>query len=339
MHMNASLFRIARSAAALSLVAAATLMHAQQVAKETSSSSAVSAPLLLASAAAPSDFFSSMTPSYSSSSLSADLTSLDAASHLDLGAASQPPPRRRYGRPNYSDSHTNPDGSSKYAFLVGVGAALPVGNTHTYFTPSYGFQAGFGRNFNKNASVVLQFDYDHLGLQGNTLNNQETVYNYGCTAVAVANGYCTLVTGLDGNNHIWSFTLNPTYTLSTIGSLGAYGVVGFGFYHKVTNFTLPETSEAYSPYYGYYQYTAEANVDHYTSNGVGVNGGIGLTYKFSRWANERLYAEARYVVMFNSQRTGYTAANVATTTYDGYNAFPANSNRTAYVPIKVGLRF
>jgi hypothetical protein len=49
--------------------------------------------------------------------------------------------------------------------------------------------------------------------------------------------------------------------------------------------------------------------------------------------------EARYVFMANQARTGYTAANVATTSYDGYDAYPANSHRTTYVPIKFGIRF
>jgi hypothetical protein len=255
---------------------------------------------------------------------------------LNLSSA-QPPPRR-YGRPNYSDSHSNPDGSAKYFFLGGIGLTLPVGDTHYYETPSYGFQVGGGRNFNKNLGVGLQFDYDHFGLQGATLSNQEYVYNYGCTPVYQADGYCALVTGLDGNNHVWSFTLNPTYTLATEGSMGAYLVVGGGFYHKVTNFEEPTTEEECS-LYGCGDYDVDATIDHYSSNAAGVNGGFGLTYKFSHFSNERFYMEARYVLMLNSARTGYTAQNVATTPYDGYDAYPANSHRTTYIPIKFGIRF
>ena len=33
--------------------------------------------------------------------------------------------------------------------MVGGGFTLPVGGTHNYFSPSYKFQAGVGRDFNK----------------------------------------------------------------------------------------------------------------------------------------------------------------------------------------------
>ena len=69
--------------------------------------------------------------------------------NFDSLDSSQPPPRRRYGRPNYSDSHSNPDGSPKYTFIVGGGVSLPVGITHKYDTESWGLQVGGGRNFNK----------------------------------------------------------------------------------------------------------------------------------------------------------------------------------------------
>jgi hypothetical protein len=49
--------------------------------------------------------------------------------------------------------------------------------------------------------------------------------------------------------------------------------------------------------------------------------------------------EARYVFMPNSQRTGVTSANVATSPLSATNFYPANSNRTTYIPVKFGLRF
>ena len=282
-------------------------------------------------------YSSSLSSSYADSAATTDS---GARFNLDSAAlgSSQPPPRRRYGRPNYASGNTNKDGSKKYTFLGGMGLTLPAGNTHKYETPSYGFQFGGGRNFNKYTGLLLQFDYDHFGLQGKTLANQTYLYDYGCTATQLANGTCG-VSGLDGSNHVWSFTLNPTFTLPTEGSLGAYMVLGGGFYHKVTNFTEPGTGEYCDPYYGCYTYQANQTIDHYTSNAVGVNGGFGLTYKFSKFSNERFYLEARYVYIPNSQRFGYTAANVATTTYNGYDAYPANSNRTTFIPVNFGIRF
>ena len=62
-----------------------------------------------------------------------------------------------------------------------------------------------------------------------------------------------------------------------------------------------------------------------------------MTYKFSRFSNERLFGEARYVYVDNANKPGITAANEAT--YTGTNLFPQNSNTTSYFPIKFGLRF
>jgi len=307
----------------LAFAGAGSLLQAQQL---SSAKPAFTTPLKTLASASASDYFDSS----SSSSSSLDSDSVD---HLALDATAlnsfQPPPRRRYGRPRYSDSHTNADGSNKFAFVIGGGGTIPSGNTHKYYTPSYGFQVGAGRNFSQSVGVMLQVDYDRLGLQGSTIANQDYLYG-------------TQGAGLDGNAHIWSLTLDPTFSLVGQGSLGAYAVVGGGFYHKVTNFTLPATGE-YCDYFGYcYQYQANQVIDHYTSNAPGVNGGLGLTYKLSRFSSQRFFVEARYVVIFNKQRTGLTAANSNTPfgqSYTGYNYFPANSNRTTYFPIKVGIRF
>jgi hypothetical protein len=336
MHTTRSLFGIACRAAALSFLVAgsASLTQAQQ------SSSLAFNPkaLFLASASAPLDLSASSSSSSSSSLDSAvapaGLLMFDSAAH----DASQPPPRRRYGRPNYSDSHSNPDGSSKYTFIGGFGLALPVGITHKYETASWGLQVGGGRNFNQSVGILLDFDYDHFGLQGATLANQNYVYDYGCPPGSVSAGTCG-VFGLDGNNHVWSFSINPTFTLATTGSMGAYVVVGAGFYHKVTNFTEPATG-TYCDYYGYcYQYTANQVIDHYTSNAPGFSGGLGLTWKFSKFSNQRFYIEGRYVFIVNQHYNGITAANVSTSTYRGFNFYPANSDRTSYIPIKFGIRF
>jgi hypothetical protein len=339
-----SFLGIACRAAAFSfLVAGAvSLMQAQQ---SSSGGFTFPTPLLLASAPAALNSASSASLSSSSSSSSSSdaFAASDSKAAFDL-SSSQPPPRRRYGRPTYGGSNTNADGSNKYFGLGGIGLSMPIGDTHRYETPSWGLQVGGGRNFNKNLGVGLQFDYDHFGLQGATIANQEYIYNY-CTPADVTAGFCTpagpgqaaAVSSLDGNNHVWSFTLNPTYTFATEGSAGAYIVVGGGFYHKVTNFTTPETEE--ECYYFCEEVEANANIDHYTSNAGGVNGGFGLTWKFSKFSNQRFYMEARYVLMFNQQRYGVTSANVASSSLTATDFYPANSNRTTYIPIKFGIRF
>ena len=230
--------------------------------------------------------------------------------------------RRRYGAPRYRGGNTNADGSEKYTAYAGAGLTLPVGSNSNYLTTSYGIQGGVGRNFNKHFGVNLEFDYDHFGLTGAAISQYSYLY-FGDPS----NPY-----SVDANSHIWNFSVQPTYQIYSGEGLGAYITGGVGFYHKVTNFTLPAEEQSF-----YGDFEVNQNFDHYTSNAPGFDGGIGLTYKFSRFSGERLYAEVRYVYIDNSFRPGDTVATAAT--YVGTNLFPQNSNTTSYIPIKVGIRF
>ena len=338
-----------RSALAVAAFSCLTAAAAQAQQSPASPSTTVNAPTLFASASThPMDLANLAGVNYSSSTSDGDSSSLATpvgTERLNFSdeSAMQPPPRR-YGRPRYNDSSHNADGSNKWTFEGAAGLALPVGDTHDYFNPSWAFSVGGGRQFNNKFAVLLQFDYDHFGINKATLDNQTALYVNAppttiCTPAIAPAGGCGVI--VDGNNHVWSFTLNPTYTFLHGDKYGAYAVVGAGFYHKVTNFTTPETEEIY--YYGFPEsYTANQVFDHYSSNAAGFNGGFGLTYKFSRFAGERFFIEARYVFMDNSQRQGYTYANENTAVLTGSSAndfFPANSNRTTYIPIKVGIRF
>jgi len=252
--------------------------------------------------------------------------------------------RKRYGKTRYRGANTNADGSSKWIFFGGAGLSQPIGNTFHYLNPSYGIQVGGGRQFNKHFAVPIQFDYDHFGFAKETLDNQLALYN---TPEIDAD-----FTTLDGSSHVWSFTVDPTYTIFSGEGLGAYVVAGAGFYHKTATFTVPGEGEYCDEFGDCYTYTANEPVDSYTSNAPGFSGGFGLTYKFSRFSNERFYLEARYVFVDNSQRYGYTVNTIPNPTPDSIarpaysasspdpnNLFPANSNRTTYIPIKVGIRF
>jgi hypothetical protein len=254
--------------------------------------------------------------------------------------------RRRYGAPRYRGNNTNADGSNKWTGYAGAGFQQPIGNTDKYDTPSWAFHVGFGRQFSHKFAVPVEFSWDNMGLTKQALNNQFSLYNnqinFYCgqnPGVCATNG-TTDLTSLDGNAHVWSFSFQPTYTIYSGQGLGAYLLAGAGFYHKVTNFTVPTVGEYCDYYYGCYQYQANQTIDHYTSNAPGFDGGIGFTYKFSRFSNQRLYAEARYVYIVNSQRQGVTVNSpVNATTVNIANDYPANSNRTSYIPIKFGLRF
>ncbi len=248
--------------------------------------------------------------------------------------------RRRYGAPRYRGGNTNADGSEKYTGYAGGGFSSPASTNFNYATTSWGFQVGAGRNFNKHFGTNLEFDYDHFGMTSATLQNQQNLYN---TIIGFYDpaypGDGSGIAGLDGNSHIWSFSLNPVYNVRSGEGLGAYVTGGVGFYHKVANFTVPEEGEAFDPYYGFYSYVANEVIDHYTSNAFGIDAGFGLTYKFSRFANERLYGEVKYVYLVNSNRPGVTLATVNNTNAGVANDFPQNSLHTGYLPVKFGIRF
>jgi hypothetical protein len=102
---------------------------------------------------------------------------------------------------------------------------------------------------------------------------------------------------------------------------------------------VPAIGTYCDPFYGCYSYTANQTIDHYTSNAFGIDAGGGLTYKFSRFSNQRLFAEVRYVHAFNSYRPGVTNATWTPANDSEANFFPYNSQHTDYLPIKFGLRF
>jgi hypothetical protein len=338
MHMTIILNRLstilASTAALAFFTAAPAAMHGQQ-----SSGTAQSlAPISLKSTLiAPLDLSSSSNDdlNYTSSTGAIETARAEGFS-FDGG---QPPPRRRYGRPNYSDSHTNADGSSKYAFMAGAGFTLPTGGTHSYASPGWKLQVGVGRNFNRTLGVMLQFDYDRFGMTTNTLNKQIALYNSFCTPQDQQNNICSPLTQLGGNIRDWSFTLDPIVNFYTSDTFGAYVTGGVGFYHKYTQFTTLSSGTCYDYYYGYYQCQANQPVDWYTSNAFGANGGLGFTYKLSRWANQRLYVEARYVWTDNKPRPYFDGTSGTPPSPNYSNVFPQASARTTYIPVTFGIRF
>jgi len=265
--------------------------------------------------------------SYTSSTGATELAAADGFRFAGAnGGIDQPPPRRRYSRPNYSDSHTNPDGSSKYTFAVGGGFTMPTGGTHGYASPGWKIQVGAGRNFSKTLGLLVQFDYDKFGMQKSTLNRQLALYNSLCGS--------TCLSQLGGNVRDWSFTLDPIVNYYTSDTVGSYVIGGIGFYHKYTTFTTPSIGQYCDPFYGCYSYQADQPVDWYTSNAFGANIGIGFTYKLSRWGNQRFYTEARYIWTDNKPRPFDVSGS---TSY--FNAFPQASARTTYIPVTFGIRW
>lgn len=261
-----------------------------------------------------------------SSSVDMD-AALTPASSLDIERSSltegydagQPAPgRRSYGRSRYQDRLHNADGSSKIAFVAGAGLNVAAGNTAKYYTPSYTIEAGAGINFSKMFGILGEFHYDHLGLTAGSINYQYNNY------LTYLNATTSDLAGLDANAHVIALTVNPivNFAGASRGSkLGAYVTGGVGYYHKVTNFTLPTQINTY-----YYSYIANSTFDSYSANSFGANGGVGLTYKLGEFSSERLFVEARYHwLKINSN--------------NNTDFFPFNRRNSEYIPISAGIRF
>jgi hypothetical protein len=235
------------------------------------------------------------------------------------------------GRARYR-GYMNGDDSERFTIYGGGGATVALADTSNYLTPNYSIQAGMGPRFGRFFQVPVEFDWDQFGFTKAALDNQIGIYDsvFGNDSVRYL---------LDGNSHIWSFSVQPTFTFYSRGAWGAYVKVGAGFYHKVANFTLP--SEQFECYYFCGIYQSNYNLDHYTSNAPGYDAGFGLTTRLAPDSRARFYVEARYVFIDNRQRYGIiaTPASVATVTNSTTDFYPANSNRTEYIPITVGLRF
>jgi hypothetical protein len=331
--MHTTMTRISRlgtRAAAFFLVAAGTATCLQAQSPQTAAVATRPSLDLHASLVAPLDL---SVPAGSSSSIS-DAAGDPAAdsertSLSNISDVNQPPPRRRYGRPRYADRGHNADGSNKLAIVLGGGFTVPVGGTGRDLTTSYHFLAGGGYNFSKKFGVIAQFDYDHFGLPGSVIAAQQAQYQ-NLQILDPTTGSTIDLSGLDANSHIWSITLNPTFTVVQGERSSAYVVVGGGLYHKAVNFTLPQTGTYCDYYYGCYQVQSNQNFDTYTNNSIGVNGGLGFTYKLSRFSNAKLFTEARYVWVAN-QKTNTTAAQG--------NYYPQANNRTGYIPVTVGVRW
>jgi len=325
------IFQIGTRAAALLLVAlgtGTTTLHAQ--AAGIAPAAARPSLDLHASLVPPLDL---SLPTGSDSSSASSSSSLDDAAagseRANLSDINQPPPRRRYGRPRYSDRGHNADGSNKLAVVLGVGFTAPVQDAGRNLTTSYRLMAGGGYNFSKKFGVIAQFDYDRFGLPGSVINAQQQLYQ-SLQIVDPSTGNTINLSGLDANAHVWSLTLNPTFTVAQGERSSAYVVVGGGFYRKSVNFTLPQTGTYCDYYYGCYQVRSNQNFDSYSNNSLGVNGGIGYTYKVSRFSNAKLFAEARYVWVGN-KKSDTTAAQG--------NYYPQANDRTTYIPVTFGVRW
>ena len=161
-------------------------------------------------------------------------------------------------------------GGRQYTFQAGAGFNAPIGNDIPYITWGGNFLIGGGLKLAPNFSLMGEYGFIQDKLPG----------------ALVAAGQ-----GDTGNTRIQSITLEPVVDLFPKRSNSIYLVGGGGWYHKSTNWNVLVG-------YDFYGYPVYATAATFSSNQVGVNGGIGFTHRLGGVYGDgtaKLFAEARYL--------------------------------------------
>jgi len=203
----------------------------------------------------------------------------------------------KYGQPGFHH----------IAIEAGAGFDAPVGNTKSAQTFGYNIKLGGGWNFNHRFGTLLEYEFNRTGIPESVL-----------ASVGAQAGV-----GVNGNVHIWGFTLDPVYYYKTTGSWGGYVTGGGGFYRKVTTFSTPVyLGIGCDFYYGCYPQYANQTVSHFSSNQGGLNIGTGLTHNIGD-GGTKIFAEARYLWV---DSPGPTATKLG-------------SGSVSMIPVTFGIRF
>ncbi|HTF63232.1 MAG TPA: hypothetical protein VK638_11030 [Edaphobacter sp.] len=193
------------------------------------------------------------------------------------------------------------------AIEAGAGFDAPVGNTKSSQTFGYNIKLGGGWNFNRHFGTLLEYEFNRTGIPESVL-----------ASVGAQAGV-----GVNGNVHLWGFTLAPVYYYKTTGSWGGYVTGGGGFYRKVTTFSTPVyLGIGCDFYYGCYPQYANQTVSHFSSNQGGLNIGTGVTHNIGD-GGAKIYAEARYLWV---DSPGPTATKLG-------------SGSVSMIPVTFGVRF
>jgi hypothetical protein len=199
---------------------------------------------------------------------------------------------------------------SHMTYEVGGGGNAPTSDSSPYITWGGNITVGGGYRFNKNLSLMLEYQFIDDKIPGAII------------AEAGATG---------GNDHIWSLTLDPVYNFNPKSAINFYATGGYGFYRKVTSFTDPEEQQ-FCTYFYCGTVTQNVTVGHFSSNQGGWSIGGGLSHRFAGWNGDgkmSVFAEARYLDVLSPAIT--TEPNGLGTTAVGAD--------TKIIPVTFGLRF
>jgi hypothetical protein len=168
---------------------------------------------------------------------------------------------------------------SHLAFQVGAGFTTPVGNTGRYTDVGWNIGAGAGFNFNHQVGILIDANYNTLGINSTTLQSAGTP---------------------GGGVHVFSATLDPIVHVTPKAKFDVYLTGGGGLYRREEDLTAPTVGfySGFNPFFGYYSgaYGATAVLASSSVVKPGVDGGLGIAFG-SKW-HGKFYAEAKYNRIF-----------------------------------------
>jgi hypothetical protein len=172
----------------------------------------------------------------------------------------------------------------RLSFQLGAGFTEPVGGTGRNLDTGWNVGTGVGFNFSQWVGVMVQADYNQMGINSATLGS----------------------IGFPGGDvHVFSATLDPIVHLTPRGHFDLYAIGGGGFYQETQEFTAPTTTTltGFNPFFGFYQAAIPTTtvLSSYTINKPGVNVGAGIAFG-TKW-HGKLFAEARYHRIFVNSST------------------------------------
>ena len=184
----------------------------------------------------------------------------------------------------------------------------PLNPTADFVNVGGGFVVGAGYNFSKRNSFIGEFMWNRLG---------------GSDAALAPIRDALQTNNIDGHADVFAVTGNYRYELRG-KTTGVYFIAGGGWYRRTTHISTnvaTGSSVTCTPTWEWWGFecktgtvTADQTLASSTSDVLGANGGIGVTFKVAE-PRYRVYLEARY------------------------HYIPTSRVKTELIPVAVGIRF
>ena len=214
--------------------------------------------------------------------------------------------------PGWNSGWRNADGSLKLALAFGGGYDTSAGATRKYQGVGWNYRMGAGYRLNRRFAALVEYGFDHFGIP-----QSQAPYIY--------RNFLNPPTSVDGNIHLWSVTLEPTFNYFQTEHYGGYLVGGGGFYRKLTSINLPANQ---CVLFGGFPacFPVTAAMTHTSNNAGGANLGAGFGWRVWDHSNTKLFLEARYVWIDGQSSPNNTL-------------YPPANYHTGYYPITGGVRW